>query len=85
MNSRSPIGRALHMGYMRIVRSVAASFLNFFLLFLREVGILAPVFIVFIVVFTLGMFYADHEWLLYLSELTSRGSELNQCAAFLKR
>lgn len=29
MNSRSPIGRALHMGYMRITRSVATSFTLF--------------------------------------------------------
>lgn len=46
MNSRFLLGRSLHMGNMRIVRSVAASF-NF-----------------------------------SLSELTSRGSELNHCAAF---
>lgn len=80
MNSRSLLGRSLHMGNMRIVRSVAASFLKFLLAFLCQFGAVAPVFLIFIIVFTLGMAYADYTFINQLSELTSRSSELNHCA-----
>lgn len=80
MNSRSLLGRALHMGNMRIVRSVATSFIKFLFAFLRELGALVPVFLIFILIFTLGMAYADYTWVNQFSELTSRSSELNHCA-----
>ena len=83
MNSRFLLGRSLHMGNMRIVRSVAASFIKFLFAFLRELGALVPVFIIFILIFTLGMAYADYTFVKSLSGLTGCGSELNNLATFL--
>lgn len=83
MNSRFLLGRALHKDNMRIVRRVAASFFKFFFAFLRELGALVPPFIVFILIFTLGMAYADYTFVKSFSEHTGCGSELNNLATFL--
>lgn len=82
MNSRLLLGRALHKDNMRIVRRVAASFIKFLFAFFRELGALFPVFIIFIIIFSLGMAYADYTFIKSLSELTSRGSELNSLCGF---
>lgn len=80
MNSRFLLGRSLHMGNMRIVRSVAASFIKFIFTLLIRLGELSPALVIFAVVFTMGMAYADYTFINQLSELTSRSSELNHCA-----
>jgi hypothetical protein len=82
MNSRFLLGRALHKGDMRIVRRVAASFIKFLIAFLRELGAFFPVYIIFIIVFSLGMAYADYTFIKSLSELSSRGSELNSLCGY---
>lgn len=82
MNSRFLLGRSLHMGNMRIVRSVAASFFKFLSAFLIELGALVPPFLIFIIIFSAGMGYADYTFVKSLSELSSRGSELNSLCGF---
>lgn len=70
------------MDNMRIVRSVAASFFKFVFLALRLLGAIAPAVLIFVVIFSFGMAYADYTLITSLSELTSRGSELNLCPTF---
>jgi len=81
MNNLLLLGRSLHMNNMRIVRSVATSFFKFLFMLLREIGAFTPALIVFVTIFSLGMFYSDYHWVSSLSELKSRGSELNLCPA----
>lgn len=82
MNSRFLLGRALHKDNMRIVRRVAASFIKFIFTFLIRLGELSPVLVIFTVVFTMGMAYADYTFIKSLSELSSRGSELNSLCGY---
>ena len=60
MNNRLLLGRSLFMDNMRIVRRVAASFIKFLLMFLRELGALFPAYVIFLAIFYFGFFYAKY-------------------------